>query len=143
MNINKFWIKVKKTSDCWHWIASKSKGYGNFKNKAAHRISYEIHYGKIPEKMCVCHKCDNPACVRPDHLFLGTVSDNNKDKASKNRAARNVGELAGGVKLTSKMVFEIRERAKAGIKQSQIAKEYKISCAQICRIVNYSRWSHI
>ncbi len=86
----RFWKFVKKTSSCWIWTGGvKGHGYGSFfkdgKQLAAHRFSWEIANGPIPSGMCVCHKCDNPICCNPDHLFIGTQSDNLLDAASKNR----------------------------------------------------------
>lgn len=86
----KFHTKYVKTSTCWNWIAGKSdKGYGSFcynnKNYPAHRASWTIHYGRIPDGLLVCHKCDNPQCVNPNHLFLGTHRDNARDMVRKDR----------------------------------------------------------
>jgi HNH endonuclease len=87
-----FWDKFLMIPEhaCWEWIGTKNEyGYGikTVNNKAvrAHRLSWEIHNGAIPKNLCVCHKCDNPGCVRPDHLFLGTKKDNNRDKGNKGR----------------------------------------------------------
>ncbi|MCH8067616.1 MAG: HNH endonuclease [Nanoarchaeota archaeon] len=87
-----FFSKVDKSKDCWEWQARRSPdGYGevglNHKRYLAHRVSYSISNGYIPQGMFVCHKCDNPPCVNPDHLFLGTADDNMKDMVSKGRAA--------------------------------------------------------
>jgi len=87
----RFWAKVDKTDSCWVWTgATLRRGYGQIripvkKAKQAHRLSWEIHNGPIPDGMLVCHKCDNPPCVNPAHLFLGTQSDNNKDCVRKGR----------------------------------------------------------
>ena len=86
----RFWAKVDKTETCWLWTASKNwLGYGRFKFQGktggAHRYSYLLINGSIPDGLCVCHKCDVRACVNPEHLWLGTISDNAKDMVSKNR----------------------------------------------------------
>jgi hypothetical protein len=94
MNISteeRFWRHVDKSSDCWVWTGYRHHrdGYGHFKLDRkpvrAHRMSYEFEHGKIPEGMNVCHRCDNPPCVRPDHLFLGDQSVNLKDAYEKGR----------------------------------------------------------
>lgn len=87
----RFWAKVSKSDDCWNWIGAKNnKGYGQFNvggiTKLAHRIGWEIQGASPPpENLCVLHKCDNPACIRADHLFIGTRSDNMKDCTQKGR----------------------------------------------------------
>jgi hypothetical protein len=86
----RFWNKVNKTKKCWEWLATKNnKGYGriqvNGKSRLAHRISYGLKNGEIPRGLEVLHKCDNPLCVNPKHLFLGTHKDNLQDMAKKGR----------------------------------------------------------
>ena len=86
----RFFEKVNKTDSCWLWTgALSSSGYGSFgvagKATAAHRYSYQIHNGEIPEGLIICHTCDTPSCVNPDHLWLGTYSDNMKDMVAKDR----------------------------------------------------------
>ena len=88
--MNRFEQKIDKSGDCWLWTASRNNGgYGLFKlagkTTTAHRISYELHVGVIPDGMCVLHTCDVRMCVNPDHLFLGTQTDNMQDKANKGR----------------------------------------------------------
>jgi hypothetical protein len=88
----RFWGKVRKSKDCWEWIGARCRaGYGSLglsrsrKRISAHRFSWELHHGPIPESLFVCHHCDNPRCVRPDHLFLGTRTDNTWDAIRKGR----------------------------------------------------------
>ena len=100
----RFWEKVDKTEWCWNWTSavSGSNDYGTFwvggekRCKYAHRLSWELVNGPIPEGLVVCHKCDNPKCVRPDHLFIGTTSDNNKDKTDKRRHSYGEANKGGG-----------------------------------------------
>lgn len=97
--VTRFWRHVIKSADsngCWTWDGAKHQpfGYGMFgttrrKTVGAHRFSYEVHFGPIPEGLQVCHRCDNPPCVRPDHLFLGTQADNIHDMIRKGRGAKN------------------------------------------------------
>lgn len=92
---SRFWSKVQKTDDCWLWRATRfPKGYGQIKIKGrrrlAHRVAWELTNGPIPDGLQVCHHCDNPPCVRPDHLFLGTQSDNIQDAVSKGRMPFNL-----------------------------------------------------
>ena len=87
----RFWKKVKKTVGCWFWLASTDRGgYGQFNTgdgmKKAHVFSYMLHKGRVPDGKLVCHSCDNPACVKPDHLWLGTYLENNHDMIRKGRA---------------------------------------------------------
>ena len=87
--MKRFWDKVEKTDGCWNWKANKANGYGHFslygKKIKAHRYSWIMKYGEIPAGMLICHHCDNKACVNPDHLFIGTQSDNLKDCVRKGR----------------------------------------------------------
>jgi len=144
-----FWFKVTKTKGCWNWIASTcgnrfkiGKGYGHFrfKNKvySAHRFSYQLHKGSIPEKTDVLHSCDNTKCVNPSHLWLGTAQDNVNDMIKKGR-----DNFMGHARLSEKDVIDIRIRKKMGEKSMKLAREYGINYKHIWQIVNFKRWRHI
>jgi len=106
--------RVNESNGCWEWHASLVHGYGciGFRGKIwrAHRMSWTLHHGEIPEGLCVCHKCDNPKCVNPEHLFLGTKKDNRDDMVRKGRArfASQSGEANGMARLTDEQVHEIK-----------------------------------
>jgi YHS domain-containing protein len=127
---------VHKTDTCWLWTAATDgKGYGRFDNMAAHRFAYELYIGPIPDKLFVCHKCDNPPCVNPDHLFLGTQKDNMLDCSRKGRTS------SGAYKLNRDQVEQIRERYKPGIvTQAQLGQEFGVSKAAISAITRCTRW---
>lgn len=121
-------------------------GYGrinkNGKLVFIHRQIYEEMIGKIPEKMCVCHKCDNPSCINHAHLFLGTHKDNMSDRASKGRY-NNIGQNAPSSKLKDNDVFEIRKRIKVGETCYSIARSYKVKGETILAIKNKRTWAHL
>jgi hypothetical protein len=144
----RFWEKVDigNVNDCWEWIASKRTGYGQFgiykRRKSpfpAHRVSYELHFGLIPEGTLVCHSCDNPACVNPNHLFLGKDLDNARDRDQKGRS-NHAGEHNGNAKLTRKQVFEIIELRKKGLLHREIAQQFGVATNTVTQIVNGQRW---
>lgn len=147
-DIRRFWEKteVGGVDDCWEWKVGKDKdGYGQywFKKRPtkAHRASWEIHYGKIPDGLWVLHHCDNPSCVNPRHLFLGTVLDNNRDTIRKNRKHDVRGELHGGVKLTESQVREIRKKyIPHEYSTAKLAREYSISQPHAWEIVSGRSW---
>ena len=148
----RFWNIVKKggPDECWLWQGAKAgSGYGvlniHKRNVYAHRISYMLHYGAIPEGRQVCHKCDNPACCNPDHLFTGTQYDNVHDQLAKGRrmSGDRKGERAGCVKLTNSEVLTIRELAQRGIALNEIAKLYPISKDHIYNIIRRRCWTHL
>ncbi len=139
--IERFWNMVEKTNDCWNWIGSViNNGYGQFNTKGSHRYSYELHFGKIPKGIFVCHTCDNRACVNPTHLFLGTQDENIKDAKAKGRMAK--GSLQGISKLLENDIVEIRKLFNTK-SQRQIAKLFNVSPATICNIFKNKIWKHV
>ena len=144
-----FWSKVKKTDSCWNWKGAKVKhGYGEFwlnsSLQKAHRIAFRIFKGDIPDGLIVCHTCDNPSCVNPDHLWLGTHAQNTADCVMKNRNWTGNGEANGGAKLNSHQVIEIRARYAVGnVSRTPLAKEYGVSRTTIGKIVNRKKWKFL
>jgi HNH endonuclease/CENP-B-like protein len=146
----RFWPKVRKTKTCWLWTASTDKkGYGWIglgghiaPRIYSHRLSWEIHNGKVPDGLFVLHDCDVPLCVRPDHLFLGTKSDNTRDMVSKGRhpsqkyPGLQAGENNGYAKLTNRQAEEIRQiYARGGISQEALGRRFGVVQTTISRIV--------
>lgn len=127
---------------CWFWNKYKNKkGYGSFYymgETLAHRSSYLIHNGNIPEGNLVCHSCDNPSCVNPKHLWVGTNSDNQIDCVLKGRAKRNTpcGEKNHLTKLSYEQVLEIRKHYSNGVMQKEIALIFNTDQSNISYIVN-------
>lgn len=145
----RFWEKVDKSSDCWEWTATVNhNGYGMVsykgKNQTAHRVAWQLAYGKIPENMCICHVCDNRKCVRLDHLWLGTFAENNADRAAKGRNEHTRGINHPKATLTEEQVKEIRIIYIPGkITLKSVAQLYGVSLQTIWRIVNRQVWTHI
>ena len=132
---NLFWKKVEKTNKCWIWKGGISgRGYGNFvirqgksvKNYRAHRFSFLISTGKLPNKKMICHKCDNTLCVRPSHLFLGDATVNALDMVKKGRANPPRGERAGTSKLTAKDILKIFNLKEHGLNHVEISKHFPV-----------------
>lgn len=142
----RFTEKIDKAGDCWNWTAYKDRdGYGSFQYLGrpwgAHRISYELYRGKVPNGMMVCHECDNPSCVNPMHLFLGTGKDNMEDKIVKGRMRGNWTKgNSFGTKLTEIQVLQIREATGT---QQEIAESFGISRSLVSLIKRKKIWSHI
>ena len=147
----RFWEKVRKTDGCWEWAAGCSAaGYGVLgacgrRMFYAHRLSWEIHYGPIPRGMHVLHRCDNPPCTNPTHLFIGTHTDNVRDMWEKGRgrifAMR--GEANGNAKLTAEGVKAIRSGDHAGLTQKEIGALYGVSADTVSSVVTRQTWRHV
>lgn len=167
----RFWEKVDRSagSGCWHWLAEQVRGYGYFYIGAgsdgklirgyAHRVVWELVYGAIPEDAEVCHRCDDPLCVNPRHLFLGTQKDNVRDMVEKGRGrwnwapgwveierhpeCRRRGEDHPGAKLTEDAVREIRREIARGVRQCEVAKRFGVNSGTISAIVCGKIWRHL
>ncbi len=148
----RFWNKVDKSGSCWQWKAAvfKQGGYGHFrindKSFRAHRLSWELANGQIPDGMCVLHACDNPPCVKPAHLWLGSHAENMADSAQKGRAtnAGYKGEDCGNAKLTEQQALFVRaEYEKGNTTYKALGNEFGVTRQAIFRIVKHLSWSHL
>lgn len=146
--LNRFYSKFRfdPSTECWIWTAGKHDGvYGGFQFEVwtyAHRASWMIHKGPIPENLLVCHHCDNTLCVNPDHLFLGTDQDNTLDCMAKGRYVVMKGESNGCSKLTEKEVLEIRDLAKH-LTHAELGRRYGVTGEAVSLIVHRKNWKHI
>jgi hypothetical protein len=151
-----FWNKVDKTGEnsCWNWCgSSNNKGYGMHyvrgrkphRKWLAHRISYEAHKGTIPDGMLVLHSCDNPRCVNPEHLRVGTHKENVADMDERNRRVppRLSGELNHNTKLTGPQVIQMRLDYLAGKKKGDIAKENGMTIDSVGDVLLGRSWAHL
>lgn len=135
---------------CWPWTKGQhTQGYGRCwdtrvgKVRYAHRLVYELLRGPIPDDLDILHSCDNPPCVNPAHLRIGTHRENMIEKVEKGRANFNRGESAGQAKLTESAVLDIRARVAAGETQHALAREYGVSQVAVCFIVKRKTWKHV
>lgn len=136
----------KMPSGCWEWSGYRNyDGYGKYRQKSAHRVSFERFKGPIPEGMHVCHSCDNPPCVNPDHLWLGTREDNMRDRDQKNRINRWNGRRRGAAnpcaKLTAEQVEEIRS-LRGQATQAEIGKRFGVCRNTIYHIYAGRCWAN-
>ena len=150
---DRFWAKVLRGPGCWEWTGNRSyQNYGRLlivgtmRKAFAHRVSWEIHHGPIPDGMFVCHRCDNPPCVRPDHLFLGTHQDNMDDRTAKGRhvAVSMPGETNPSAKLSLEQVREIRRTAtRRRGEQMAMARAYGVSGVLIGKVIRQEIWRDV
>jgi hypothetical protein len=148
--IKRFWgyVDIKDKENCWNWMGHRSnKGYGETRDRrgkihAASRVAYEIAFGIFNKSLLVCHKCDNPMCCNPDHLFLGTSVDNNSDMANKNRSA--YGSKNGNSKLTEEDVKKIKVLLREGVYScKEIFTLFNISKSTLYNIRNNKIWKRV
>lgn len=152
----RFWPKVDTSAGpngCWTWTAHRTAaGYGQIgagKRESglllAHRVSFELHHGPVKEGMFVCHRCDNPPCVNPGHLFLGTAEDNSHDAREKGRLVmpRLVGESAAPAVLTERDALQVLARRRRGELLRTLAAEFGVSETTISSIATGKTWKHL
>lgn len=157
-DLERLWAKVDRRSPekCWEWKAGKcGNGYGTIwmgtrrqgGKVYAHRLTYELSHGQIPEGLFVLHRCDNPSCVNPSHLFVGTAGDNIRDAYSKGRrkGPRRFGEANHSAKLTDQAVREIRRLWSSGAfsKQADLVRYLGIPQPTVSRVLLRRSWTHI
>lgn len=155
-DIARFWkyVNIKGPDDCWEWQGGNNgAGHGQFYIKTvsgkavreyAHRISWMLKFGDIPEGMLVCHKCDNPPCCNPKHFFVGTPRDNMQDASKKGRCKPSYfrGEQFSRTKLKEKDVLEIKRLLREGkVSESQIARNYHVTIQAIYLIKTGRNWA--
>lgn len=144
-------VKVDPVSGCWEWQGSKRNGYGRItigsrkdgsrKSVCAHRLSYILSKGDIPNGMEVCHKCDNPCCINPDHLFAGTGQDNVDDREAKHRNKVKIGEDQPRAKLSKEKVKEARDKKIFyNVPYEKLAKEYGVSKKTMQNAIKGKTW---
>lgn len=137
----------RRDDECWEWSGFKFRGYGRMGNvwgrgsMGAHRVSYILHVGEIPDGLTVLHECDNPQCTNPKHLRLGTNADNNLDRDQKGRMA--FGERNGKSKLTADQARIIKRRIASGERLYSIARDFRVTEGCVAQIRRGKTWAHI
>ncbi len=146
----RFWAKVEKGEGCWNWTASTQKGgYGQFGIRALRVSNFKATHVALwlatgewpPAGVSVCHACDNPKCVRPDHLFLGTPTENMQDSSQKHRIQN--GRRHWNARLTEAQVLEVRRLKADGLRNCEIVRKTGLTDRLVSRIVTGSRWKHL
>lgn len=145
-----FWGRVQRGAavECWPWLgAVTSRGYGTVgiegRDVATHRLAYELTHGPILDGLFACHRCDNPRCCNPAHIFAGTPKDNQVDCARKGRKNFPLGERHGSAKLDADKVRAIRARRAAGEHLKSIAQSFGVGIMTIHQVVTGRTWSHV
>jgi len=148
--IANFWARVDQTGDCWPWTKyCNSDGYGkawfNGRQERAHVLAWYFSNGTIPADLCVLHKCDNPPCCNPSHLFLGTQLDNMRDRDAKGRGAIVIvlGERNGNAKLTEADVLEIKALLAKGVLPKVVADQFGVGRRMVSYIKTGKNWTHV
>lgn len=145
---DKFHTRINKSGDCWEWTAGVTPdGYGKMRiegvDRLAHRIAWEEFVGPIPDELWVLHRCDNPPCCNPDHLWLGTHLDNMQDMARKGRSGIYRGEQLWSAKLTEECVRSIRRMHASGVSKGTLCGHFGVGRSAISLIVRNKRWVHV
>jgi hypothetical protein len=149
---DRFWRRVDKSGDCWEWLGYRHSGFWHGQIMSAsrrivwvHRLSWEIHNGPVPSGKCVLHTCDNPGCVNPYHLFLGTQRDNMKDMWRKGRGVlpKTQGQYNSQAKLTDGDIRVIRDLVSQGMTRTDVANFFNVSNSTVGRIVSRKLWAHV
>lgn len=145
-------IEIDEQTGCWMWCGDFTRGgYGSFfflgKSERAHRAAYMIYRGEIADGLVVCHSCDTPACVNPEHLFVGTYQENTQDMWGKGRRERGNPKIRGtqnkGSKLTDEDVRKIRSLVEQGKTKAEVGRLFGIRDSHVCKIVQRKSWSHV
>lgn len=150
----RYWAKVDKRDGCWGWLGARSHfGYGMIRPDDwrrsmihAHRASWEIHFGPVPSGLHVLHRCDNPPCTNPDHLFVGTDADNAADKKAKGRARAPSGEAHRLAKLTEADVREIKSVLRSELRPgliAELARRYGVTWENVKSIATGRTWRNV
>jgi hypothetical protein len=145
-----FWAQVDMLGECWVWTGARtSAGYGHLRygghDFSAHRCSFELTHGALPADMFVCHRCDNPPCVNPAHLFLGSPKDNTADMHRKGRASRMGlrGEASASARTTDEGIIQIRLDFARGATTTELSRQFGYSEYYIRKIVKGKAWEHV